>query len=45
MVHVLHARVMQLYGVHCAKHGREEEAQTMAAAVRTLELRYSFSSA
>ena len=45
MVHVLHARVLQLYGAHCAKHGRAEEAGRMAAAVRELELRYSFSSA
>ena len=45
MVHVLHARVLQLYGQHCMKHGREKEGEEMAASVKAMEVQFGFSSA
>ena len=45
MIHVLHARVLQLYAAHCAKYGRHAEAAQYAAAQRELEVKYGFSSA
>ena len=44
MVHMLHARVLQLYAAHCKAHGREAEGGAMAATVKQLEAHYGFSS-
>ena len=44
MVHMLHARVIQLYSAHCIKHGSAKEGEAMAQVVKGLEARYGFSS-
>ena len=44
MVHMLHARVLQLYASHCKKHGRATQAKAMSTVVSELEDRYGFSS-